>query len=121
MMKRERKHMKNKPQETAISWEKAYTHVLGPSMIVVRWKSNDRIPFADMMADFVEAGYIRSDVAATSEEFRLKEQDAFLAEYRESQKNRSAEEIAESRIEARAAFGPGETIVNAITGERYVS
>jgi len=90
-------------------------------MIVVRWKSNDRIPFADMMADFVEAGYIRSDVAATSEEFRLKELDAFLAEYRESQKNRSAEEIAESRMEARAAFGPGETIVNAITGERYVS
>ena len=113
--------MKNKPQETAISWEKAYTHVLGPSMIVVRWKSNDRIPFADMMSDFVEAGYIQPEIATVSEIFRLKEQDAFLAEYRESQKNRSAEEIAESRAEARAAFGPGETIVNAITGERYTS
>ena len=45
----------------------------------------------------------------------------FLKEYRTAQLNRSAEQIREERWEARAAFGPGETIVNMITGEKYTT
>ena len=44
-----------------------------------------------------------------------------LAEYRVAQSQRTAEQIAEERWEARAAFGPGETVVNIITGERYTT
>jgi hypothetical protein len=43
---------------------------------------------------------------------------AFLEEYIENQKNRTPEQIAEERFELLAAFGPGETVVNVITGER---
>jgi len=48
---------------------------------------------------------------------RDRETQAFLAEYRRANKGRkrSAEEI----FEMRAAFGPGETVVDVITGERF--
>ena len=41
----------------------------------------------------------------------------FFAEYKENQANRSDEQRAEEAFEMRAAFGPGETVVNVITGE----
>ena len=42
----------------------------------------------------------------------------FLEEYRENQKKRTPEELAEERFEMEAAFGKGTTVVNIITGER---
>ena len=45
---------------------------------------------------------------------RDKEVDEFIAEYRRNYKGPSEEELAEMR----AAFGPGETVVNILTGER---
>ncbi len=42
---------------------------------------------------------------------------AFLAEYRAAQARRTPEELAEEATEIRAAFGPGQTIVNVVTGQ----
>lgn len=44
-----------------------------------------------------------------------------LASYRAAQARRTPEQIAEQRYEARAAFGPGQEIVNVLTGERYTT
>ena len=44
-----------------------------------------------------------------------------LAEYREAQQNRTPEQIAEERYEARAAMGPGVEMVNMFTGETYTT
>lgn len=46
---------------------------------------------------------------------------AFLREYREAQADRSPEERAEQEAEARAAHGPGVTLVNVITGEKVTT
>lgn len=40
-----------------------------------------------------------------------------IAQYRKAQANRTPEQIAEHQYELRAAFGPGETVVNMLTGE----
>ena len=42
-------------------------------------------------------------------------------EYRVAQQNRTPEQIAEQRAEARAAMGPGVEMVNIFTGEKYTT
>ena len=44
-----------------------------------------------------------------------------LANYREAQRQRTQEQIAEERAEARAAMGPGVKMVNILTGETYTT
>ena len=44
-----------------------------------------------------------------------------LANYREAQRQRTPEQIAEERAEARAAVGPGVKMVNILTGETYTT
>jgi len=44
-----------------------------------------------------------------------------IREYIQAQRNRTQEQIAEERFEARAAMGPGVEMVNIITGERYTT
>ena len=44
-----------------------------------------------------------------------------LAEYAVAQQNRTPEQIAEQRAEARAAMGPGVEMVNIFTGEKYTT
>ena len=44
-----------------------------------------------------------------------------LAKYREAQRQRTPEQIAEERAEARAAMGPGVKMVNILTGETYTT
>ncbi len=109
--------MNNKAQETANHWNDAYLD----DKAIVRWKSNEMIPFEDILHEFTSAGYILPNVATDSELLRQEEQMAFLADYRVSQSNRSAEQIAEERMEARAAMGPGVEMVNVFTGEKYTS
>jgi hypothetical protein len=43
---------------------------------------------------------------------------AFVKKYMAAQASRTDEEIAEHNYELRAAFGPGEEVVNIITGKR---
>jgi len=109
--------MKNKAQETANHWNDAYLD----DKCIVRWKSNNMIPFEDMLHEFTSAGYIHPNVATDSELLRQEEVSAFLADYRDYQSNRPAEQIAEERMEARAAMGPGVEMVNVFTGEKWTS
>ena len=75
----------------------------------------------DAMEQLLEAGCVDQATVNITAEARDVYTDKSIAEYIQAQKNRSAEQIAEERWEARAAFGPGETIVNMITGERYTT
>lgn len=88
---------------------------------VCRWKSNDQVPFEDMLTDFAEAGFIRFVVIGESLTARDADNESFFAEYRKAQSNRTQEQIAEERFEARAAMGPGVEMVNIFTGERYTT
>lgn len=88
---------------------------------VVRWNSNNNVPFEDMLTDFAEAGFIPFVTIGTSLEAREVDNKAFFAEYRKAQANRTEEQIAEQRFEARAAMGPGVEMVNIFTGERYTT
>ena len=45
----------------------------------------------------------------------------FFVKYAEAQKNRTPEQIEEERFEMRAAFGPGETVVNIVTDEEVIT
>ena len=85
---------------------------------VVRWKSNDRVPFEDMVTDFVEAGFVEKSAIALSEIARQADTSAFLAEYATAQANRTPEQIAEEQFEMQAAFGPGVEVVNVFTGQK---
>jgi hypothetical protein len=78
------------------------------------WKSNDRVPFADML----QSWGIEGDELARHDVARTEQNDIFFAEYRAAQEARTPEQLAEEQYEMRAAFGPGVEMVNAITGER---
>lgn len=84
---------------------------------VVRWVSNDRVPFLDMVTDFATLGLIADFQVEISENTRKIEQTSFLKEYMISQANRSEEQKNEERMMAQAAFGPDTKVVNVITGE----
>ena len=86
---------------------------------VILWKSNDRSPMDDLMKLWLELGHIDLADFRATEKARKEQNDAFFAEYREARKNRTPEQIAEEAFELRAAFGPGETVVDVITGERF--
>jgi hypothetical protein len=75
---------------------------------VLRWKANRAIvpPWV-----FEEAFMEVSDAQI---EARRKELDEFTAEYRKQDHTPDAEQMAEMR----AAFGPGTTVVNVITGQK---
>jgi len=76
---------------------------------------------ADAMQELEDAGLVDETTVTRTAVAREAHTTAFLKEYRVAQSQRSAEQIAEERWEARAAFGPGETIVNMITGEKYTT
>lgn len=77
-----------------------------------RWKSNDAYPFDDMLAD---SGVSREERVRCGMK-RIAYQSRQMEEYRRARmgRPRSAEEM----FEMEAAFGPGETVVDVITGER---
>ena len=101
-------------QETAKHWRDAYLD----EKCIVRWQSNNRIPFADMLHTFVIARLITQEVADDSEVLRQEEENDFLTAYIKARKNRTPEQKAEEAYEMRAAFGPGETVVDIFTGEK---
>jgi hypothetical protein len=74
---------------------------------------------ADAMKELLDAGLCtEADVDATADAREINDAKN-IAAYIEAQANRSAEQIAEERFEARAAFGAGEKVVNILTGESY--
>jgi hypothetical protein len=80
---------------------------------VPHWKSNNQIPPKDIL-EFWEYSCLPFNFEQ-SEIARDKETTRFLAEYRESMRNYVPSD--EELFEMRAAFGPGETVVNVITGQ----
>jgi hypothetical protein len=82
---------------------------------VVRWISNDRIPFADMLATFRNQGLIDITTERNSLNQRVIEDEKSLKEYIKNYRGPSEEEL----FEQRAAFGAGATVVNIITGHTY--
>jgi len=87
---------------------------------VLKWVSNDRCIPNDIMLNMKRYGLVDQETVDATREAEKIDTDAFIAEYRVNRANRSAEEIAEEQFEMRAAFGPGETIVNILTGERTI-
>ena len=77
---------------------------------VLRWNSNNQVPFPDCIALAAHIG-LPVDVAA-SNAARDADTDAFLTAYRKRPRRVSSEE----RAEMRAAFGRGAKVVNVITG-----
>lgn len=79
---------------------------------LIRWTSNGRIPYDDVLID---AG-LTPDVWAEHKRVRDAEGQAFLADYRK--KNRRRRYSAEEKAEMRANFGKGTTVVDVLTGRR---
>ena len=82
---------------------------------VVRWLSNDRIPFGDMLAEFARAGWISVQTVENSLAQRRIEDRRAIEAYRKNYRGPSQEEM----FEARAAFGSGARVVNVLTGHEY--
>jgi hypothetical protein len=85
---------------------------------IIRWKSNDQIPFADKLEEFGLSSYeikVHTDL-------RNNEVSAFIRDvYIPARENMTEEQKAEEAAERRAAFGPGEEVINVITGERFIT
>lgn len=80
---------------------------------VWRWCSNDRV----IPIDVIGLYKIDCDIKAHKEAYD-KEISEFLKEYRESRNNGPSDE---ERAEARAAHGPGVTLVDVFTGQEWIT
>lgn len=78
---------------------------------VYRWKSNDRVPFDDML----QTWGLSIETIGKCQVARDKDNSEFLAGYRERMKDYVPSD--EEMFEMRSAFGEGETVVNVITGQ----
>jgi hypothetical protein len=81
---------------------------------VVRWKSNDHVPFNDVLLDLLVDGLISQQQFINSKHQRIAEESSWLTAYRKEQENHVPD--AEELFEMRAAFGEGATVVNIFTG-----
>jgi hypothetical protein len=81
---------------------------------VIRWKSNNAIPFDDMLEAFVSFGWITEQERTNSAEQKDVETAAFIEDYRKNQTPPDAEQL----FEMRAAFGEGATIVDVFSGRK---
>ena len=78
----------------------------------VRWNSNDRVPFDDMLEAFQSLGFIGQLERDNSNDARTAENEATIALYRKNFKGYDSETLAEMRSE----FGSGSKVVNVLTG-----
>lgn len=81
---------------------------------VVRWNSNGRVPPQDVLDFWRHLGMPFDHTLSSATQSQ--ETADFLSAYRANARAPSAEEL----LEMRAAFGPGETVVNVLTGQRTV-
>lgn len=103
-------------------WNTNQVHITADGAI--GWLMTDgefRPLMSDAVAELKDAGKIDQTTVARTEVARRLYTERTLAEYTNAQKNRTAEQIAEERAEARAAMGPGVKMVNMFTGERYTT
>lgn len=101
-----------RPGTSPTDWA-AYTDDGGQTW---RWASNDRLVPVDAARDHgVPVDPVIHAAAVEAET------TAFLESYRKAMKRRSPAAVAAERAEARAAHGPGVTLVNVVTGESYTT
>lgn len=82
---------------------------------VVRWNSNDRIPFEDMLQTFLAQGWIDSQTLQNSLQTRKIEDAEAIQRYIKSRARTGYSD--EERSEMRAAFGAGARVVDVFTGK----
>jgi len=75
----------------------------------------------DAMAELLEAGLVDTAIVNATADARKEHLKEIFAEYRTAQANRSPEQIAEERMMAAGAMGPGVDMVNIFTGETYTT
>ena len=80
------------------------------------WTTNGRVPPADAIVEYGIDKLPGFD-KALHDKVRDEQTSSFLADYRERMKNYKPSE--EELFEMRAAFGPGATVVNVITGQKF--
>ena len=86
---------------------------------VMRWDTNGRCVPTEW-AELAEYAGLPVDMER-HERISKAELRGILASYRKAQANRSPEARAEELYEMRAAFGPGQRVVNIITGETTIT
>jgi len=84
---------------------------------VYRWKSSGNVVPNNILE---EAGFSPAALKANRDAWKIQSTE-ILRGYAEAQKNRTPEQIAEERFEARAAMGPGVDMVNILTGEKWTT
>ena len=78
---------------------------------------NGHRPLMDSgVAVLLMEGLITKEQAEATNEAHEAHSNRAMERYAETQANRTPEEINEEMLEMRAAFGPGEKVVNVITG-----
>lgn len=83
---------------------------------VMRWTSNRAVPPLEIVGLAKHIGIAVDESACDAA--RDADTKAFFQQYRKARANRSPEQRAEEAFELRAAFGPGQEVVDIITGER---
>jgi len=102
-------------------WEAGQVHIQDGACGWLMADGEFRPLMSDAMQELKDAGLVDVQTVTRTAVARDIHTTAFLKEYTIAQKNRSAEQIREERFEALAAYGPGETVVNIITGERFTT
>jgi hypothetical protein len=102
-------------------WEAGEVHIQDGACGWLMADGEFRPLMSDAMQELKDAGLVDGQTVTRTAVARDLHTTAFLKEYTIAQKNRSAEQIREERFEALAAYGPGETVVNIITGERFTT
>jgi hypothetical protein len=92
-------------------------HVVDPESLVLRWNTNNQCPMDDMLAAWVVLEVITMEQARATSVVRAEETGRFLTAYRENPPAVTAEHFAEMC----AAFGPGETIIDVISGQTWTT
>jgi len=80
-----------------------------------RWKSSGNV----VPKDYVEIAGVSGEALARHKAAYDADTARVLADYRRA--NNGRKRTAEEMFEMRAAFGPGETVVDVLTGERFTT
>ena len=86
---------------------------------ILRWSENGNIPLKDylLFADYLRFPFHLKRTLQALEN----EQEIAIEEYRNARANMTEEDLAEERLESRAAHGPGVVLVDVFTGKKYVT
>lgn len=79
----------------------------------LHWHSNDAV----VPTWVFDEAYC--EMPAKQKAAREADEEAFIAQYRKNRSNRVLSD--EERFEMRAAFGPGETVVDVFTGQKFTT